>query len=70
MSTIIKCISELPWLSQLVTTMLVVFVMSDLVMVKFVFRWWEGVRSGGINGGVRSGGIRREGNGDVSRMNV
>ena len=69
MSTIIKCISELPWLSQLVTTMLVVFVMSDLVMVKFVFRWWEGVRVG-INGGVRSGGIRREGNGDVSRMNV
>ena len=66
MSTIIKCISELPWLSQLVTTMLVVFVMSDLVMVKFVFRWWEGVRVG-INGGVRS---RREGNGDVSRMNV
>lgn len=61
MSTIIKCISELPWLSQLVTMMLVVFVMSDLVMVKFVFRWWEG---------VRSGGIRREGNGDAIRMNV
>ena len=66
MSTIIKCISELPWLSQLATMMLVVFVMSDLVIVKFVFRWWEGVRVG-INGGVRS---RREGNGDVSRMNV
>lgn len=45
MSTIINSMAELPWLSQAVTCMLIIFVMVDLVLVKFVFKWWNGLQT-------------------------